>query len=126
MTVANKDYAVTTRHTGIRPWLAAAVLAAAALAGCASDDAMQPAGSQSSFADGAIDTGTFPNLNIPPKVANEQISPEQKAARIAELSAAQQRQSAGGAAGVPGEDPVLLKKIAATHGEDTLKQIEGN
>lgn len=106
-----------------------AALLAALLGGCASDDmqaGIEPAVSSTSMSGGAVDTGTFPNLNIPPKVAADQISPEQKASRIAELSAAQQRQAREGAAGVAPEDPVLLKKLADTHGNDTLKAIEGN
>lgn len=107
--------------------------ATAALAGgCASgsiDDAVpagvQPAMSETGMTGGAADTGTFPNLNIPPKVAAQQITPEGKAERIAQLNAAQQRQGTSGAAGSPSQNPLLLKQIAATHGDATLKAIEG-
>ena len=118
-------------RTSRLPFVGAAVAVALALAGCASSGsdarpAVTPAVSETSMTGGAVDTGTFPNLNIPPKTANTQITPEEKATRIAELNDAKQRQAAAGAGGVPIEDPLLLKKKAATHGDETLKAIEGN
>jgi hypothetical protein len=70
------------------------------------------------------DTGTFPNLNIKPQVANEQISPEEKQAQIEALTAAQKSHAATAAAGSNTTDPVLLRKLAATHAQDALKAIE--
>ena len=67
----------------------------AALAGCASatmDDAVPTA------ADGPKNSGTFPNLNIKPQVATEQITPEEKQAQVAAMTAAQQEQAAKAAA----------------------------
>lgn len=116
-------------------WRARAALAGvvALLGGCASSTmedaaptAVAPALSETAMAGGAKDTGTFPNLNIPPQVANQQITPEVKAERIAELNAAQQRQGARGSGGGATQNPVILKKIADTHGDETLKAIEGN
>jgi hypothetical protein len=120
---------MTYRRIGFATQAGAAAVVAALACGCTSDDmvaGVEPAVSATSMSGGAVDTGTFPNLNIPPKVAADQISPEQKAARIAELSAAQQRQTTQGSGGVPVEDPALLKKLADTHGDETLKAIQGN
>ena len=72
------------------------------------------------------DTGTFPNLNIKPQVATEQITPEEKAAHVEALTAAQQQHAATSAtAGKGTTNPVLLRKLAATHATDALKEIEG-
>lgn len=70
------------------------------------------------------DTGTFPNLNIPPQSAAAQITPEEKAAKFSELQAAQAAQSSppGGRATA---NQSRLKKIAATHAAETLAEIEG-
>jgi hypothetical protein len=70
------------------------------------------------------DTGTFPNLNIKPQVATDQISPEEKQAQIEAMTAAQKQQAAVTAAGSKTTDPVLLRKLAATHAKDALKAIE--
>jgi hypothetical protein len=96
-------------------------LMSAVLAGCASatiDDAVPTA------SDGPKNTGTFPNLNIKPQVATEQISPEEKQAQIEAMTAAQQEQAAVAAADEGTTDPVLLRKIAAAHAKDALKEIE--
>lgn len=45
------------------------------------------------FGTGPVDTGTYPNLNVPPKVATRQFSPEEAQAKHAQLAAAQRRQS---------------------------------
>jgi len=71
-----------------------------------------------------LDTGTFPNLNIKPQVANAQISPEEKQAQIEALTSAQKQQAATAAAGNKTTDPVLLRNLAATHAKDALKEIE--
>lgn len=69
-------------------------------------------------------TGTFPNLNIPPQSAAEQISAQQKAARLAELRAARTGQKAPpGTAGTPASN-ARLKKLASTHATETLGEIE--
>jgi hypothetical protein len=96
-------------------------LMSAVLAGCASatiDDAVPTA------LDGPRNTGTFPNLNVKPQVATEQITPEEKTAQIEAIQAARQQQAAAGATGTAATDPVLLRKLAATHADDTLKAIE--
>ncbi|MGE0282872.1 MAG: hypothetical protein AB7P20_19975 [Rhizobiaceae bacterium] len=72
---------------------------------------------------GAIDTGTYPNLNIRPGVANEQLTPAQTRSKTAELRTAQQANAAG--ATVPPNDVLLLRKIGQTHGQEALDEIEG-
>lgn len=93
------------------------------LSACASSDSMT---SQSGGAERkGINTGTFPNLNVPPKVAAEQITPEEKAARLAQLKAEKQHLAAEGATAKPTTDTAELKKLADSHAKDALKQIEG-
>ncbi|RUM99466.1 hypothetical protein EET67_00700 [Pseudaminobacter arsenicus] len=70
------------------------------------------------------DTGTFPNLNIPPQTAAAQITPEEKAEKFSELEAAKATQSAPPGGGATA-DQSRLKKIAATHAAETLAKIEG-
>jgi len=95
----------------------AGVLALAALlAGCA-NQANEPSST------GAVDTGTYPNLNVRPGVANEQLTTAETASKSAELRAAQQANSAGSAP--PPNDVPLLRKIGQTHGKEALQEIEG-
>lgn len=98
---------------GMRP----ALIFLALLAGCA--------GAPVTPTPGAVDTGTFPNLNIKPQSAAVQISPAEKASAFGQLGAAKNAQAAAGATAAPPTDPLLLKKIASKHGDDTLKQIAG-
>ena len=70
------------------------------------------------------DTGTFPNLNIPPQTAASQITPEEKAEKFSELQAAKAAQ-ANPPGGAPTADQSRLKKIAATHAAAALAEIEG-
>lgn len=74
------------------------------------------------LARGAIDTETFPNLNIPPEVAAEQITPEERAAKLALLKAKQTAVQGGRSAG--GANRLRLKRLAETHADDTLQEIE--
>lgn len=74
----------------------------------------------------AIDTGTFPNLNVAPGTAAAQLTPGESAAKLAELGAKRSIAQAG-----PATDPATeaekvrrLKKLALTHADDTLKAIE--
>ena len=63
--------------------LALALSLGAALAGCASSDpALSPIGPQT----GAVDTGTYPNLNVPPERAADTMTPEDAAALSASVS----------------------------------------
>ena len=91
------------------------LLAAATLGGCTA--ANDPSNT------GAIDTGTYPNLNIRPQVANEQLTAGQAKSKSAELRGAQKANAAGSA--VPPNDIPLLRKIGQTHGQEALDEIEG-
>lgn len=71
---------------------------------------------------GAQDTGTYPNLNILPKAAAAQFSEDQKAAKLAELQAAQRRQ--GSKARSDAASPAAMTRLARKHGDDTLNAIE--
>ncbi|MER8654392.1 hypothetical protein [Mesorhizobium sp. M0847] len=76
---------------------------------------------------GAQDTGSYPNLNIPPQVAAKQLTPEETQAKLAQLKGEQQGQVAkggGGGGGAPSTSPAALNSLAKNHGKDTLKQIE--
>jgi hypothetical protein len=92
----------------------------AVLAGCAStEQAVAPIGPQN----GAVDTGTFPNLNVPPTRAAETMTADDAAALSAAVGGARSRQAASGrGAGTKG-DPQELKRIAAQHGDETLAAI---
>ncbi|CAG1002864.1 hypothetical protein RHIZO_02970 [Rhizobiaceae bacterium] len=72
----------------------------------------------------ARQTGQYPNLNIVPTAAAPQLTAAEKNAKLAELEAAR-RQAVGGASGKPVSNDAKLKKLARTHAEEALKQIEG-
>lgn len=69
-------------------------------------------------------TGQYPNLNIVPTAAAPQLTAAEKNAKLAELEAAR-KQAVQGASGVPVSNDAKLKKLAKTHAEKVLKQIEG-
>jgi len=72
---------------------------------------------------GAIDTGTYPNLNIPPETAAEPISDDDRSRITSRIGAAQGSQAASGrGAGTQG-DPEVLRRLAERHGDDTLAAI---
>jgi hypothetical protein len=98
-------------------------LMSAALAGCAGgavEDAVPTAASTGA----PRNSGTFPNLNIKPQVATAQITPEERQAQVEAMTAAQQQQAAAASAPKDTTDPVLLRKLATTHANDTLKEIQ--
>jgi hypothetical protein len=101
--------------------LAIAAMAAILLSGCASSTVAQavPAG-----AHGPAKTGTFPNLNIPPKQAAAQLTPDETKAEVAALRSAQQQNAARAATPSGQTDPALLRKLAETHAADALKEIQ--
>lgn len=74
----------------------------------------------------AIDTGSFPNLNVPPGTAAPQFTPSEKAAKLAELGSKRTITQSG-----PATNPAVeaakvkrLRLLAQTHAADTLKAIE--
>ncbi|CDX12127.1 conserved hypothetical protein [Mesorhizobium sp. ORS 3324] len=77
------------------------------------------------LAEGPKDTGSYPNLNIKPQVAAKQLSKEETAAKLGELKADQQAQLAKGGSAKTPASTTALNTLARTHGNDTLKQIEG-
>ena len=84
------------------------------------------AGTETPLAGGAKDTGTYPNLNIPPQAANQQISDEEKTAEVEALTAAQKDHAAKAAKSDNGAaEAVRLRKLAKTHATEALKAIEG-
>lgn len=92
-----------------------------ATGGCASNDT--GGGTTVSGVDGPKDTGSYPNLNIPPQVAAQQLTPEESNAKLAQLKASQQAQLGKGGK-VQGTSPAALNSLAKNHGDETLKQIE--
>jgi hypothetical protein len=85
-----------------------------------------PAPVEAASAGAAKNTGVYPNLNIAPQAANEQISPEEKAAQIAAMQAAKSSHAAKAASARKGTaDPNALRVLAKTHAADALKKIEG-
>lgn len=95
-------------------------LGMAASAGCSSTDpAFAPIGPQA----GAMDTGTYPNLNVPPQRAAESMTPEDAAALSAKVGGARSRQAASGRGAGTRGDPQALKRLAAQHGDDALAAI---
>lgn len=90
-----------------------------AASGCTST---APASPTPVGAHGAQDTGTYPNLNIPPQSAAPQLTDEQKAAKLASLHAAQGRQ--GAKASAVADNSAAMTTLARKHGDDTLKAIE--
>ncbi|MET0941547.1 MAG: hypothetical protein ABWY13_09300 [Mesorhizobium sp.] len=103
------------------PWLVAVGTAIVLLSGCASSAVNNTAPAS---ATGPVNTGTFPNLNIPPSQAAEQLTPAQTQAEVAALRSAQQQHAASATVPSGQTDPEQLRKLATTHAEDALKQIE--
>ncbi|TPK76510.1 hypothetical protein FJ934_13740 [Mesorhizobium sp. B2-4-12] len=92
------------------------------VAGCSSTNTSGPVPMAEDA--GPKDTGTFPNLNIPPKVANKQFTEAERNAKLAELKADENAQAPkGGAPKVTNQ--ATLTDLAKQHGPQTLKQIEG-
>lgn len=105
------------------PGLGVAALAAALFAAACSTSAVEDVPVAGGRSGGPADTGTFPNLNIPQRGATTQLTDEEKAAKLAQLSAAQQRQNPG----APVESSEARRKrlqVSQDEQADTLKVIE--
>lgn len=76
-------------------------------------------------AQGARDTGSFPNLNIKPEVAAQQFTDAERTAKLSELQSEKAQAVASPGATTEAADNAELGKLAATHAGDTLKEIEG-
>jgi hypothetical protein len=110
------DHSTRARRAGLGIALGFAVLA-----GCASGPGAVsvPLAPQR----GPINTGTYPNLNVPPEVAGPAMTDEDKARIEGRVQSAQARQSRSGRGGGTVGDPAALQKLAGSHGPDTLKAI---
>lgn len=73
---------------------------------------------------GPTDTGTYPNLNIAPRVATEQFTTDERNAKLAGLEAARERQAPGSSGESPEARKRRLKLLADEHEADTLRVIE--
>ena len=71
---------------------------------------------------GARNTGSYPNLNIPPRAETEQLTDEEASARLAALR--DQRASQKALPTTASNEAERLKKLKRTHAEDTLNEIE--
>lgn len=94
---------------------------AGALAGAPSADAMQSARSTSGQGPG---DGNYPNLAAEPPAAAPQITEEQKASETAALRARRQQISGAGRGQPAGTSEADMRRLAQSHGEDVLRQIE--
>lgn len=95
--------------------LASAALVVVAAAGC------QQTPNEPSMT-GALDTGTYPNLNVKPGVANKQLSADDLEAARAELMSSADYNSSRNSS-VPSDEDVL-RWLAKRHAQDALKKIE--
>jgi len=93
-------------------------------AGCTSTN-VEDVAPQPGTVTGPKDTGTYPNLNIPPQQAAEQFTDADKDAKLARLQAEQAAANAAAAQAARTPNAAELDKLARTHASDTLKQIEG-
>lgn len=71
---------------------------------------------------GARNTGTYPNLNIPPQAETEQLTDEEAASRLAALQSQRAQQKAQPADQSSEVD--RLEALKRTHAEKTLEAIE--
>lgn len=92
---------------------AATVLGFAVLVGCTSDDPSSR----------AINTGTYPNLNIKPASATTQLSQEERDSAVASLKGAAAGQTASGRGAGASANEAELRRLGATHSEEALKEI---
>ncbi|WP_176478394.1 hypothetical protein [Mesorhizobium sp. M3A.F.Ca.ET.201.01.1.1] len=123
MTINNGRYLFLASGSLCRMAMTAALLCALMPAGgCTSDSGSRQAAVAG--VEGPKDTGTYPNLNIPPRAAAKQLTKEETAANLAQLKADQQAQLSKGGRAKPANQ-TDLNTLAKTHGDDALKQIEG-
>jgi hypothetical protein len=101
--------------------LTAALLATACTTSPVEEVAMAPGRSGQ-----PTDTGTFPNLNIPPQAATAQLTKDETQAKLAQLSALQRQQNPGATSSAETAEAKRKRlKLAADEQEETLKVIEG-
>lgn len=100
-----------------------AVIAVLALAGCASGNGENAAPAAGPGVVGPQDTGTYPNLNIPPQQAAPQFTEADKNAKLSALAAERTAAAHGGGTPPNPKDAAELDKLAKNHGKDALKAI---
>lgn len=98
---------------------------AGALPQAAAAGAVEAAAQTAPAEERAPTAGTYPNLNVAPAAAAAQITPQQRASETAGLRAkrAQLAQETGGAKATG--DAQELRRLASTHADKVLKEIEG-
>jgi hypothetical protein len=101
---------------------ATALAAVLAVGGCGGGGAIEDA---APVAQGARDTGTYPNLNIKPEVAATQFTDAERDTKLSELKAVRVRAAASPGVTTEAADAAALNKLAKSHAGDTLKQLEG-
>lgn len=110
-----------TRRLALQRRASGLIVAGMLLSGCMSSG--QQVAAPLAPPQGAIDTGTYPNLNIPPESAAAPISDEDRSRITSRIGAAQGGQAAAGrGAGTIG-NPDELRRLAERHGDDTLEAI---
>jgi hypothetical protein len=116
---------MTYRKGGvIFPGIGAAAVAVSLFAAACSTSTVEDVAMAEGRSGGPTDTGTFPNLNIPPQAATAQFTDEEKAAKLAQLHAVQHNQDPGAAL----ESPEARRKrlqVSQDEQTETLKVIEG-
>jgi hypothetical protein len=96
----------------------------AAAAGCTRTN-IEDIAPQSPGMVGPTNTGTFPNLNIPPQQAAEQFTEADRNAKLAQLKAEQEAAEAAARRTAGKPNAAELARLAKTHGSEALKEIEG-
>lgn len=111
--------------------IAAATVVAPAffvLAGCATatiEDAV-PAGALAQTQSGpAAPASAYPDLNVEPAVAAPQISPQEKAQQTTALRARREQLAREGSQKGVSDDGEALRRLAGSHADEVLKEIEG-
>ncbi|MCO5066147.1 MAG: hypothetical protein M9924_17275 [Rhizobiaceae bacterium] len=74
-------------------------------------------------ASGAVNTGTYPNLNVKPAIAAAQLSQEERDAAVDSLKGAAAGQAASGKGPSASASEAELRRLGATHSDETLKEI---
>lgn len=110
-------------------------LAGIFIAGCATatiEDAVPegalvqtPPSSGSAAISSSASPGNYPNLGVQPEAAAPQISPEEKAAQTSALRAAREQVVRDGQGQGLSSNGEALRRLATSHGEEALRQIEG-
>jgi hypothetical protein len=72
---------------------------------------------------GAVNTGTYPNLNIKPTIATAQLSQAERDAAVSSLKGASAGQAASGSGAGMTANEAELRRLGATHSDETLKEI---